>query len=65
MILGGIRLWTYDSELTLKPGQGSSVTAAPPITPALLEDQRLEARLGKVGGTSESVVAAAHDDRVE
>ena len=33
MILGGIRLWTYDSELTLKPGQGSSVTAAPPITP--------------------------------
>ena len=65
MIVGGIRLITYDSAVTLKSGpHGVSVTAAPPVVVAGLEDDRAQAGAGQVGRGDEAVVAAADDDRV-
>ena len=65
MIVGGIRLITYESAVTLNSGpHGVSVTAAPPVVVAGLEHDRPQPGPGEVGGGDEPVVAAADDDRV-
>ena len=64
VIASGMRLITYDRAVTLKSGpHGVSVVAAPPTVDAL-EDDRSQPRSGQEAGGDESVVPAAHDDRV-
>ena len=68
MIVGGIRLITYDSRVTLNSGasgQGASVVAAPPVLYRASSTTRARARAGQVGGGDQPVVPAADDDRVE
>ena len=64
MISGRSRLTTYEKTEKRKPGKSSSVTAAPPSTGALLEDQGLQPGARQIGRADEAVVAAADDDRV-
>ena len=63
MIVGGIRLITYDSAVTLKSGpHGVSVVAAPPVVVAGLEHHGAQPGAGEVGRGDEAVVPAADDD---
>ena len=52
MISGRSRLTTYANTENRKPGKISSVTAAPPEHVAALEDERLQAGAGEVGGAT-------------
>ena len=66
MIVGGIRLITYDSAVTLNSGpHGVSVVAAPPVFVAGLEHDGAQPGPGQVGRGDEAVVPATDDDRVE
>ena len=66
MIVGGIRLITYESAVILKSGpHGVSVVAAPPVFDAGLEHDGAQAGPGEVGRGDQAVVAAADDDRVD
>ena len=61
----GIRLITYESEVTLKSGpHGCSVMAAPPTTGAGLEHRRPQPGLGQERRRHQAVVAAADDHRI-
>ena len=65
MIVGGIRLITYESAVILKSGpHGVSVVAAPPVVVAGLEHDGAQPGPGEVGGGDQAVVATADDDRV-
>ena len=67
MIVGGIRLITYESRVTRNSGasgQGISVVAAPPVLPRASEHQGARARPGQVRRRDQSVVTSTDDDRV-
>ena len=65
MIVGGIRLITYDSDVILKSApHGVSVTAAPPVTSRASSTTVRRPGPGEVGGGDETVVAAADHDRL-
>ena len=64
MISGRSSDTTYEQTEKWKPGNTSSVTAAPPTHVPPLEHEHLAAGARQVGGSGQAVVAAADDDRV-
>ena len=64
--VGGMRLITYESAVTLKSGpHGVSVVAAPPAVAARFEDHGPQAGAGEVGRRRRDRCVPTDDDRVE